>query len=435
MRKTIIQKTLSSLLAFVLSACSMGPGASAGSLAISNQAREPGASASAADRQSLAQGNTAFALDLYRALNTEEGNQFFSPFSISLALAMTYAGARGETAQQMAEVLHFNLPPEKLHPAVNALDQELASRKDLQNGTGKDGKGFRLNIVNDLWGQKDYTFLQEYLDLLAKNYGAGMRLVDFKGSPEASRKQINDYIAEKTEQRIKDLIPSSAIDPYTRLVLTNAIYFNAAWLHPFTKELTRDEDFTLLDGSKVQAPMMLLPGSEQLRYLKGQGFQAAALPYENDDLAMLLLVPDDGNFEAFEAALDGDELAGILADMQSTPVVVQMPRFTFESEFMLADPLMAMGMQDAFNPDDADFSGMNGDRELYISEVIHKAFVGVDEAGTEAAAATAVIMRVESAPPSDPVVMTVDRPFIFMIYDAPTSTILFLGKVTNPLSQ
>jgi len=210
---------------------------------------------SAQDRTELVNANNRFAFDLYHALREkEDGNLFYSPFSVSLALAMTWAGAWGETEQQMAEILHFTLPQDRLHPAFNALDLELARRG--QEARGRDGKGFRLHIVNALWGQEGYQFLPEFLETLARHYDAGLRLLDFAGNPEAARGVINDWVNEQTEGRIRDLLPPGAIDTLTRLVLTNAIYFNAAWDRPFDPKATRDGAFYLLDGSQVTVPMM-----------------------------------------------------------------------------------------------------------------------------------------------------------------------------------
>lgn len=421
------------LAAAVLAACSAlpgGGGAQAG-LVQSNQARLQAPAVAPADQQALAAGNTAFGLDLYQTLAGRPGNLFFSPYSISLALAMTYGGARGQTQAQMADALHFTLPPDLLHPAFNALDQQLAQRAEA-GGKGSNGKGFRFHIVNDLWGQKDYPFLAEYLDLLAQNYGAGMRPMDFPANPEAARKEINDYIARQTEDRIKDLIPGGAIDADTRLVLTNAIYFNAAWQIQFDGKLTKPAPFTLLDGSQAEVPMMQISGAKNFAYLRGEGFQAVSLPYENNQLSMLVLLPDGGAFQQFEAGLTAAQLDDIRSQLRSELVALKMPRFTFESDFGLVDALQALGKTDAFDPMLADFSGMTGDRSLYIGDVIHKAFVDVNEAGTEAAAATAVIMELASAPVEQPVELTVDRPFLFLIVDEPTGTVLFFGRVTNP---
>ncbi len=420
------------LLVALLAGCVPGAISTGGMQAVqSSLARESAPQVDLADGQSLAAGNNAFALDLYRAVQNESENVFFSPYSISLALAMTYAGANGETERQMAETLHFTLPEDRLHPAFNALDQELASRKDSGGGQGADGKGFRFNIVNDLWGQKDYEFQPEFLDTLAKNYGAGLRLLDFATEPDAARKIINDYIAENTEQRIKDLIPEGAIDVMTRLVLTNAIYFNAAWLFPFEKELTKDAPFTKLDGSTVTVPMMEMPSYESMNYADGEGYTAVALPYENPSLQMLILLPDEGNFAAFEESLDAARLESIVGELQFTSVRVKMPKFKIEGQFELGGTLAGLGMTDAFDPDRADFSGMNGKRDLYIGSVIHKSFVNVDEEGTEAAAATAVIMETASAP-MEMIDLTIDRPFLFLIRDVSTNTTLFMGRVAVP---
>jgi serpin B len=424
-----VYRMLTLVLVLALAAgCAPSPAAFVPGQALqSQQQRQPAPEIPQADRDSLANGNAAFALDLYRNL-ADDGNLFFSPYSISLALAMTYAGARGDTAAQMADTLHFTLPPEQLHPALNALSQELASRKE-SSGEGADGKGFRLNIANDIWGQKDAAFQQEFLDLLARNYGAGLRLMDFQNDPEAARKVINDAVARQTEDRIQNLIPEGAIDELTRLVLTNAIYFNAAWRMPFEKSATADAPFTTLDGTQVTVPMMA--GTKHFRHLDGDGFQAVVLPYENQNLSMLVLVPDAGAFSTFTAGLDSARLNNILADMQGGEVILKMPKFRIEDEFSLKPVLTDMGMTDAFQPGQADFSGIDGTRDLYVSAVVHKSYVAVDEAGTEAAAATAVIVGATSMP-LEPFQMTIDRPFLFLIRDEPTGAILFFGQVTNP---
>jgi len=377
------------------------------------------------DEALLVEGNSAFAFELYQALKGEEGNLFYSPYSISLALAMTYAGARNETAQQMANTLDFILEQERLHPAFNWLDAELASRGE--GAEGKDGEGFRLNIVNAIWGQKDYEFLTEFLDVLAENYGTGLRILDFITEPEESRVTINDWVNNQTEGRIKDLIPPGAVDALTRLVLTNAIYFNAAWENPFDEDMTADGPFYLLDGGQVSVPMM--KQTEWFGYTEGEGYQAVELPYDGNELSMVILLPEAGNFEAFEEGLQAQQVCDIISGLQFTGVALTMPQFEFDSKFTLRDTLAEMGMPIAFSSA-ADFSGMTGNRDLFISAVIHKAFVSVDEAGTEAAAATAVVKM--SAAPGFPVEVTIDRPFIFLIRDIDTGAILFIGRVMNP---
>jgi serpin B len=374
----------------------------------------------------VVEGNNAFAFDTYQALKEVDKNLFYSPYSISLALAMTYVGARGDTAQQMASTLHYTLPQERLHTALNSLDLELSRRGE--GAKGKDGKGFRLNIVNAIWGQKGYKFLSGFLDILAENYGAGLRTLDFMGAPESSRITINNWVSDQTEGRIKDLIPQGAIDAMTRLVLTNAIYFNAAWQYPFDKNATTNGTFHLLDGSEVTVPMMR--ETESLRYTEGNDYQAVELPYDGRELSMLILLPWSGQFSTFEKSLDARHADAVTSDLAPKRIALTMPKFEFTSDFSLKKMLIANGMPVAFT-DSADFSGMTGKRDLFISDVIHKAFVSVDETGTEAAAATAVIMAA-TAMPAPPIEVTIDRPFIFLIRDIETGTILFVGRVMNP---
>jgi serpin B len=378
------------------------------------------------DQALLVEGNSAFAFELYQALKGKAGNLFYSPYSISLALAMTYAGASGETAQQMADTLQFLLEQDKLHPAFNWLDAELAKRGE--GAAGKDGEGFRLNIVNAIWGQKDYEFLTDFLDVLAQNYGAGLRILDFITETEKSRVTINDWVSDQTEGRIEDLIPQGAIDELTRLVLTNAIYFNAAWEYPFDEKMTADGPFYLLNGEQITVPMMRQ--TESFGYTEGEGYQAVELPYDGGELSMVILLPEAGKFETFEEGLQAQQVCDIISGLQLTEVTLTMPQFEFESEFSLKDTLADMGMPIAFSGG-ADFSGMTGNPELVISDVVHKAFVAVDEAGTEAAAATAVIMEL-TAVPKPPVEVTIDHPFIFLIRDIETGAILFVGRVLNP---
>jgi len=378
------------------------------------------------DLEALVDGNNAFALNLYRLLGEDDTNLFYSPFSISMALAMTYAGARDDTAGQMADTLHFTLSQDRLHPAFNSLDTELSQRGE--GAKGKDDKGFRLNIVNAIWGQKGYTFLPAFLDTLAENYGAGLRVLDFASAAEESRIAINDWVSDQTEERIKDLIPPGAIDSLTRLVLTNAIYFNAAWQYPFQKEATKDGIFHLLNSNEVTVPMMHV--TEPFRYAEGNSYQAVALPYDGRELSMLILLPESGKFSEFEQSLTAELVDTTVKELESRRIALTMPRFEFTSGFSVKKALATMGMPIAFS-DSADFSGMTGKPDLFISDVIHKAFVQVDESGTEAAAATAVIMRL-TAMPESPMDLTIDHPFIFLIRDNATGTILFIGRVMDP---
>jgi serpin B len=420
MKKAMIS-VLIVLLLLPLIACNQ---AAPGELLKSDKERITSPDVSTSEQALLVDGNSAFAFELYQALREQEGNLFYSPHSISVALAMTYAGARGDTAEEMADTLHFMLEQDRLHPAFNWLDAELASRGE--GAQGKDSEGFRLNIVNAIWGQKGYEFLTEFLDVLAENYGAGLRTLDFINQTEESRLAINDWVSDQTEGRIKDLIPEGVISPATALVLTNAIYFNAAWEYPFDEDMTTDGPFYLLDGGQVIVPMM--EQTEAFGYTDGEGYQAVELPYDGEELSLVILLPEAGNFEAFEEGLQAEQVCDIITGLQPSGVTLTMPRFEFDSEFSLKNTLEDMGMPSAFGA--ADFSGMTGTRDLYIRDVLHKAFVSVDEAGTEAAAATAVVMEEEAPEPL--VEVTVDRPFIFLIRDIETGAILFVGRVLNP---
>jgi serpin B len=400
-----------------------GPQGPAGSILRSDRDRLTSPDVAEADLAELVAGNSAFAFDLYQAIREEESNLFYSPYSISLALAMTYAGAHGETEHQMADTLHYALPQERLHPAFNALGLELGRR--AEGGEGQEG-GFRLNIANSIWGQTGYSFLPEFLDILAENYGAGLRVLDFVSASEDSRLSINDWVSDETESKIEDLLPPNSITSQTVLVLTNAIYFNAAWSSPFSEGLTHDGTFHLLDGSQDTVPMM--GQTEYFGYAEGETYQAVELPYEGQELSMVILLPEAGSFEEFAGKLDAERVASMLTDIAPQQVHLTMPRFTYESGFSLKETLAAMGMPAAFSA--ADFSGMDGTRSLFIDDVIHKAFVSVDEAGTEAAAATAVtVARAALTQPKD---VKVDRPFVFMIRDIETGAVLFLGHVVHP---
>jgi serpin B len=412
-------------LVLLLSACGTGK------LAESKLERVTNPDVPASDLTQLVEGNTAFAFDLYQAIRLSTGNLVYSPYSISIALAMTYGGARGETASQMADVMHYTLPDAQFHPAFNLLGLDLARRPD--QAAGVDAKDrFQLTIANSLWGQNGWSFLPEYLDLLAVNYGAGMRLVDFEKSSESARKQINNWVSDQTNKRIKDIIPAGALDPSTRLVLANAIYFKATWEYEFDANSTNDAPFTLLNGETVNVPMMSQEHQQTFSYASGDGWQAIALPYKGSLTDMVIIVPDAGNFESFETVLTAERYNEIVSAMQPQQVILSMPKFTFETPLGLKDTLVEMGMQGAFDLNRADFSGMDGTRILYIGNVLHKAFIAVDEKGTEAAAATVVLMLATGALMPQGIELTIDRPFFYVIRDIPTGTVLFMGRVLDP---
>jgi serpin B len=390
----------------------------------SQQARETSPAVAPADRQALAEGNAAFGQALYQQVQAKNPNLVFSPISISTALAMTYAGARGETEAQMATALRFALPQARLHPAMNELTAALDARGE---GTqGADGKPFRLKIVNTTWAQKGFSMESPFLDVLAASYGAGVHVLDFIAATEPSRLQINRWVEQQTESRIKDLIPQGVINGDTRLVLTNAVYFNAAWKHPFVKP-TSDAPFTRLDGSTAMVPMMR--HEVRLRAATLPGLVAVTLPYQDERLSMLVVLPDPGQLAQVESRLATEGLAPVTSALQETMVILGMPRFRFETPIDLKDALSALGMPIAFT-ERADFSGIHAAGGLLIQAVLHKAFIAVAEKGTEAAAATAVVVGRTSLPTG--LNVQVDRPFLFFVRDEPTGAILFQGRVADP---
>lgn len=381
------------------------------------------------DLEALIRANQNFAIDLYHYLSQHaSGNLFYSPHSISTALAMTYAGARTETAAEVAETLHFILPEPRLHAAFNQLDLKLSQRG--VGARGRDDGGFRLHTVNALWGQQGYEFQADFLDALAEHYGAGIRCVDFAHNASAARETINAWVEAQTEGRIADLIPSGALDALTRLVITNAIYFNAAWASPFEAARTRREAFYRLDGRVIETPMMRQTTS--LGYARASDAQAVELPYDGHELSMVIVLPDADQFANWEQTLSVDRLNRLVTKLRRQRVALTMPSFETTSKLSLSQALRALGMTTAFS-DRADFSGMTGQRNLHISDAIHQAFVSVDEAGTEAAAATAVMVSLAAMMPEKAVELRIDRPFFLLIRDIETGEWLFMGRILDPL--
>ncbi len=367
-------------------------------------------------------GNNQFAFDLYAGLaGQEQGNLFFSPYSVSTALAMTYAGARGNTEAQMASALHFSLPQDDLHAAFGDVIGDL---------NGRQGEGYQLNTANRLWGQQGYGFLPEYLDVTRLNYGAELAQVDFIGATEPTRQTINHWVEEQTQQKIKNLIPSGALTPLTRLVLTNAIYFKSDWKYQFDPQLTEDAPFWTTPDEQVNVSMMHQVNDE-LKHAALPTFQILELPYTNEDLSMIVLLPNerDGLAE-LEASLTAETLSQSADQMVSKTVALSIPKFGMTQKFGLSSVLSSLGMSDAFSPTAADFSGMNGEGNLHISSVVHKAFINLDEEGTEAAAATGVVIGTTSVGPPIPQ-FDADHPFVFFIRDNRTESILFMGRVAD----
>jgi serpin B len=382
---------------------------------------------SVAEVAALAESDNAFAVDLFGRLRRQPGNLFFSPLSISAALAMTYAGARGETAAEIAAVMHFPEDPSRLHPAFKQLQESL-----LAAGKTEDPP-YELDLANRLWGQRDYEFRPEFLTTTRDFYGAELALVDFAGALEPTRQGINAWVAGRTKQKILDLIPQGALGPSSRLVLTNAIYFHGKWARQFKEKLTRQEPFWRTTTESIDMPMMRQSGS--FAYAESGNVQMLELPYRGGELAFVILLPKerDGLAE-LERVLTCEDLGRWLAGLQGSAreVDLTLPKFKLTSSFELADVLRAMGMRTAFTSA-ADFSGMASKGDLQIDRVIHKAFVDVQEEGTEAAAATAVTMRVTSVQsPVQKVIFRADHPFLFLIRDLRTGSILFLGRLADP---
>jgi len=382
------------------------------------------------DTETVVKGNSDFAVSLYSKLKEKEaGNLFFSPYSISVALAMTYAGARGDTAAQMEKVLDFTLGQEKLHSAFSALSDTMKIQKQ---------EGIELSIANALWGQTGYIFLDDFLDVVKKFYGAGLRQVDFAGDTEGARQTINKWVEEQTKEKIKELIKKNVITPLTRLVLTNAIYFKGDWAIKFDKNLTKDADFTQASGEKVKVPTMFLAHLRskiknlKFKYGEDDALQILEMPYVGEKVSMVVLLPKKADGLAdVEKNLNSENLNKWVASLSIREVNVYLPRFKVTCEFGLNEVLKEMGMPDAFDESKADFSGMNGKKNLFIQAVVHKAYVDVNEEGTEAAAATAVIVGTKSVP-QEPPTFRADHPFIFLIKENSTGSILFIGRVMNP---
>ncbi len=393
-----------------------------GELVTSNLQRSTPSDVTASELASVVTGNTGLGAALYRETAKPGQNLFLSPFSVTQALAMIYGGARGSTETQMARALHFSLPQARLHPAMNALDQSLQGHAG--NAQGQNGLP-ELRVLNTTWGQKGLTFEPAFLDVLAQHYGAGMRVVDFAREPEPIRVRINEWVQSETKGLIRELLPQGNVNSDTRLVLTNVLYFKGRWSETFDPERTQDAPFHLLDGGTRQVKMMTRDSS--LPRMRGEGFEALALPYKGATFRMLIVVPDAGRFADVESRLSADFLEGIRQELAPSFSALRMPRFKVETTLPLKDSLETLGMVDAFSAA-ADFSGLTSQERLSIAFVQHKAFVSVDEAGTEAGAATAV----GAAPVSIPEPLVVDRPFLFLIEDVETKAVLFLGRVVSP---
>lgn len=367
----------------------------------------------------------AIAFKFYAREAARPGNVFFSPYSIQTAFAMVYEGARGKTAGEIASVFEFQEKTADLRSSLGVLKKDLAAA----------AKGAEFNQANSFWAQKDYKFLPAYLKTLRSSYGAEARQVNFKTKAEEARGEINGWTEKQTKGKIKDLFPEGSLDPLSRLVLVNAVYFKGTWQEPFKKEMTADADFTKAGGEKVKVKMMAASGTRKAEYSENEELQVLRMPYKGGGLSMLALLPRAGKSLAeTEKLMTGEKLESIRKGLAEQKVKVFLPKFTFSSGFILNDALAELGMPTAFGLG-ADFSGMDGTDKLYIQKAFHKAFVEVNEEGTEAAAATGVAMGVKSMPAFDFAVFRADRPFLFLIEDSKSGLILFMGRMEDPEKQ
>lgn len=397
---------------------------------VSSRAR---ASGTETDALGAARALNLFGADVYGKLAASaEPNLVFSPASIMLALAMTRAGARGATATEMDAVLHVREATDSdagFHRAVNSLSATVESR----NGVFEDSMSRKLpvevSIVNSLWGQDQMTWNPDFLDVLAGEYGAGMRVVDYVTRTEEARGAINGWVKDETRNRIPELLGRGTLNTDIRLVLVNAIYMKAPWMTPFPEQATTDSVFTTLDGTSATVPTMRT--SMRCDFARGDSWQAVDLPYVSGNLSMTVIVPDAGTFAEVEGAIAQGLVTEAVGAMESREVNLAMPRFDLETKVDLKSVMKELGMRAAFEPSVADFSGMTDDVELFVSFIVHQANITVDEKGTEAAAATAVGAGATSSP-AEPVILEIDRPFVYAVRDRPTGAVLFLGRVGDP---
>lgn len=368
--------------------------------------------------------NTRFAIDMYELLSQEYTNVFFSPYSISLALAMTYAGAREETATQMAQAMRFSLQDSTLYRAFNGLDLSLGEANEPDSGV-------TLSIVNTTWAQTGWPMNASYIHTLSRFFGAGVNCLDYRANPESARETINDWVYEQTEECIADLLPPGSINNLTMYVLTNAIYFFGQWKFKFDSTETRQKNFWPEEGGPVIVDMMHHP-YDTFSYYQDRSYRALQLPYRTDRLAMLIILPDSGSFTSVKQDLSAAFIADVVSNLDSAELVVELPRFEFTTASMsIKKMLIDMGMPKAFSAG-ADFSGISTTGPLFISDVLHKAYIKVSEEGTEAAGATAVIMQTTGMHQYEPPSFRANRPFIFCIRDTETNTVLFMGHVKDP---
>lgn len=402
-----------------------------GDIAQSEKPRDEQPQIATADLQTQVLNNTAFAFDLFNTVKTDESldnkNLVFSPFSISLTLAMLSAGAANNTLTQINDALHFNNQQATLHSAFNLIDLHYKSLNGDFTRSDNTIGSITLNISNLLWGQKDFSIEMPFLDTLAINYGAGVNLVDFTTDHEAARLQINDWVSQQTNNKINDAMPSGSVDALTRLVLTNTVYFNGEWLYPFPDQNTQNRDFSLLDNTSVSTAFMAQTAS--FNYIEQTDAIAVELDYISSQLSMLVIMPNAGTYFNYESQLSPTSLNEVINGLQNTRIDLKFPKFDFDTSIPLAVGLKTLGMTDAFDPALSDFSKINPQAtDLHVQSAVHKAFIIVDEKGTEAGAFTGIGTGITSVPPT----VLIDQPFMFFIRDSETGSLLFFGRVLNP---
>ncbi len=414
-RRTLLRAGFGSALLFALPAC----GGDDDATASSDEKRDP-ADPAAATGFAVAQ--NAFAWDLYREFAAKEGNIFFSPFSIATALAQVTAGAKGDTAAELHRVFHTEALGDDTYAGAGSLEQ-------LLEGAATGDDTFKLNIANSAWAQESFTFEKAYLDTLARDFGSEINVTDFVKDAEKARQEINSWVDEKTEKKIPELFPQGSITDLTRLVLANTIYFNARWETEFHPSSTSEGEFTKADGTKVMAQMMGRRGD--IAYAEAPGVKAVELPYKGGRFRMLIMLPDEAAARLFDGAISPQLVDNLLAAMDTGDTLLSLPKFAFEFGQSLKESLMALGVELAFDPVAADLSGMAPAPDLHVSDVFHKAIVRTDERGTEASAATGVVVGVASMPRQ----FAANHPFVFAIRDSETGAILFSGRVADPVFE
>ena len=374
------------------------------------------------DIMAIVKANNRFALNLYRFYGEKykDDNIFFSPFSISSAFLILYEGTRGKTAEEIRNVFGFPARADVRREGYLSLYEEI----------NKPGKKYELSLANALWVQKDYRFLKQYLSLVERYYRGKATNLDFRGDPEGSRKIINKWVEEKTKEKIKDLLPQGSINPLTRMVITNAIYFKGLWIFPFDKKKTTDADFKVSPEKVVKVKMMSLPRPQRFNYAETSDLQILEMPYEGDELSMLVLLPRENSLEKLEKELSPENLSKWREMLQSREVVVYFPKLKIVRKYGMVEDLRKMGMPSAFDPAKADLSGLTGKKDLFVTAVYHQAYVDINEEGTEAAAATGIVVGRTAV--EKRIIFRADHPFIFLIQDRRNGNILFIGRVYNP---